>query len=67
MTSQVGQFHLGTSFDVFETSQVRQTHLGNSWYGAMTSQISRFYLGDNETSWQRPKKVSLINVPVVTS
>ena len=67
MTSQVGQFHLGTSCDVFVTSQVRQSHLGNSWYVAMTSQIGQFYLGDSETSWQRPKKVRLINVSVATS
>ena len=67
MTSQVGQFHLGTSCDVFATSQVRQSHLGNSWYVAMTSQIGRYYLGVSETSWQRPKKVRLINVPVATS
>ena len=32
----------------------------------MTSQIGRFYLGDSETSWQRPKKVRLINVAVAT-
>ena len=67
MTSQVGQFHLGTSCDVFATSQVRQSHLGNSWYVAMTSQISRFYLGASETSWQRPKTFCLINVPLATS
>ena len=67
MTSQVGQFHLGTSCNVFATSQVRQSHLGNSWYVAMTSQIGRFYWGASETSWQRPKKVRLINVSVVTS
>ena len=46
------------------TSQVGQFHLGNSWYVAMTSQIGRFYLGTSETSWQRPKKVRLITVPV---
>ena len=67
MTSQVGQFHLGTSCDVFTTSQVRQSHLGNSWYVTMTSQISRFYLGANETSRQRPKKIRLINLPLATS
>ena len=67
MTSQIGQFHLGISRDVFATSQVRQSHLGNSWYVAMTSLIGRFYLGDTETSWQRPKKVRLINVSVATS
>ena len=67
MTSQVGQFHLGTSCDVFATSQVRQSHLGNSWYVAMTSQIGWFYLGASETSWQRPKKVRLIKVSVATS
>ena len=50
MTSQVGQFDLGTICDVFATSQVRQSHLGNSWYVAMTSEIGRFYLGDSETS-----------------
>ena len=48
------------------TSQVRQSHLGNSWYVAMTSQIGRFCLGASETSWQRPKKVRLINVSVAT-
>ena len=67
MTSQNGQFHLGTSYDVFATSQVRQSHLGNSWYVAMTSQIGRFYLGASEKSWQRSKKVRLINVSVATS
>ena len=67
MTSQVGQFHLSTSFDVFATSQVRQSHLGTSWLVAMTSQIRQFYLDTNETSWQRPKKVRLINVLVATS
>ena len=67
MTSQVGQFHLGTSCGVFATSQVRQPHLGNSWYVAMMSQIGRFYLGASETSCQRPKKVRLINVSVATS
>ena len=66
MTSQVDQFHLGTSCDVFATSQVRQSHLGNRWYVAMTSQVGRFYLGDSETSRQRPKNVRLINVPVAT-
>ena len=50
MTSQVGQFHLGTSCDVFATSHVRQSHLVNSWYVAMASQIGRFYLGASETS-----------------
>ena len=49
MTSQVGQFHLGTS-DVFAMSHVRQSHLVNSWYVAMASQIGRFYLGASETS-----------------
>ena len=49
------------------TSQVGQFRLGNSWYVAMTSQIARFYLGASETSWQRPKQVRLINVPVATS
>ena len=49
------------------TSQIRQSNLGNSWYVAMTSQIGRFYLGASETSWQRPKKVWLINVLVATS
>ena len=67
MTSQVGQFHLGTSCDVFATSQVRESHLGNSWYVAMTSQIGLFYLGASKTSRQRPKKVRLINVSVATS
>ena len=33
----------------------------------MTSQIGQFYLGAIETSWQRPKKVRLINVLVATS
>ena len=66
MTSQVGQFYLGTSCDVFATSQVRQSHLGNSWYVAMTSQIGQFYLGASETFWQRPKKGCLNNVPVAT-
>ena len=33
----------------------------------MTSEIGQFYLGANETSWQRPKKVHLINAPVATS
>ena len=64
MMSQVGQFHLSTSCDVFATSHVRQFHLGNSWYVAMTSQIGQFYLGSSETSWKRPKKVRLINVSV---
>ena len=67
MMSQVGQFYLHTSCDVFATFQVRQSHLGNSWYVATTSQIGRFYLGDSETSWQRPKKDRLINVSVATS
>ena len=67
MTSQVGQFYLGTTYDVFATSQVRQSHLGNSWYVAMTSQIGWFYLGASETSWQRPKKVRLIDVSAATS
>ena len=67
MTSQISQFHLDTSCDVFATFQVRQPHLGNSWYVTMTSQIGRFYLGASETSWQRPKKVQLINVSVATS
>ena len=67
MTSQVGQFYLGTNCDVFATSQVRQFHLDNSWYVAITSQISRFYLDTSETWWQRPKKLCLINVPVATS
>ena len=67
MTSQVGQFHLGTSYDIFATSQVRQSHLGNSWYVTKTSQIGGFYLGVSDTSRQRPKKVHLINIPVVTS
>ena len=67
MTSQVGQFHLGTSCDVFVTPQFCQSHLGNSWYVAVTSQSGRFYLGASETSWKRPKQVRLINVPVVTS
>ena len=67
MTSQVGQFHLGTSCDVFATSQVCQSQLGNRWYVAMMSQIDRFYLGASKTSRQRPKKVRLINVPVMTS
>ena len=67
MRSQVGQFHLGASCNVFVMSQVRQSHLGNSWYIAMTSQISRFYLVASETSLQHPKKVHLINVPVATS
>ena len=67
MTFQVGQFHLGVSCDVFATSQVRQPHLGNIWYVAMTSQIGWLYLGSSETSWQRSKKVRLINVPVATS
>ena len=44
MTSQVGQFHLGTTCDVFANPQVRQSHLGNSWYVTMRSQIGRFYL-----------------------
>ena len=67
MTSQNGQFHLGTSYDVFATSQVRQSHLGHSWCVAKTSQIGWFYLGAIETSWQRPKKVRLIDVPVAMS
>ena len=67
MLSQVGQFHFGTSCNVFVTSQVCQSHLGNSWYVAMTSQIGRFYLGASETSWQCPKQVRRINVPVATS
>ena len=68
MTSQVGQFYLRTSsIYVFATSQVRQSHLDNSWYVAMTSQIGYFYLGASETSWQRPKKVRLIDVSVATS
>ena len=65
--SQIGQFDLGTSCDVFLTSQVCQFHLGNSGYVAMTSQIGRFYLGASETSRQRPKQVRLINAPVATS
>ena len=65
--SQVGQFHLGTSCNVFATSQVCQSYVGNSWYIAITSQISQFYLGTSGTSWQRPKQVRLINVPVATS
>ena len=47
---------------VIMTSQVGQFHLGTSWYVAMTSQIGWFYLGASETSWQRPKKVRLIDV-----
>ena len=62
MTSQISQFHLGASCDVFATSQVCQCHLGNSWYIAMTSQIGRIYLGDSETLSQRHKKVRLINM-----
>ena len=50
MTSQVGQFDLGTSFNVFATSHVCQSHLDNSWYVVLTSQIGRFYLGASETS-----------------
>ena len=50
MTSQVGQFYLGTTYDVFATSQVRQSHLDNSWYVALASQIGWFYLGASETS-----------------
>ena len=50
--------------EVIMTSEVRQSHLGNSWYVAMTYQTGRFYLGTSETSWQRPKKVWLINVSV---
>ena len=50
MTSQPGQFHLGTSCDVIATSEVCQSHLGNSWYFAMMSQIDRFYPGASETS-----------------
>ena len=50
MTSQVGQFHLGTSCDVFATSQVRQSDLGNSWYVTMTSQTGRGFSGASETS-----------------
>ena len=67
MTFQVGQSHLGNSCDVFATSQVRQSYLGNSWYVAITSQIGQFYLAASETSWQRPKQVRLVNVPVATS
>ena len=67
MTSQVGQFHLITSCDVFATSQVCQSYLGNSYYVAMTSQIVWSYLGVSKTSWQRLKKFRLINVPVATS
>ena len=68
MTSQVHQFHLGTSCDVFAMSQARQFHLGNSWYVPMTYQIGRFYLGTSETSSQRPKKVHLKKVRfVITS
>ena len=51
--SQVGQFHLITSCDVFVTSQVCQSYLGNSYYVAMTSQIVWSYLGVSKTSWQR--------------
>ena len=67
MTSQAGQFYLGTSCDVFATSQVCQSHLGNSWCIAVTSQIGWFYLGASDMSWQRAKKVWLIDVSEATS
>ena len=58
MTSQAGQFLLGTSCDVIATSEVCQSHLGNSWYFAMMSQIGRFYPGASVTSL--PYKLRLI-------